>query len=59
MSMSNQNVGCQSINCGVCSCRHHMQDDTCKLQSIQVEPMCGCNSGEPCDESLCGSYQAK
>lgn len=59
MSTSNQMVGCQCINCGVSSCRHHAQDDTCKLESIQVEPMQGCHTGEPSDESLCGSYQVK
>lgn len=58
--MSSKNMGCQTIGCKVSSCSYHDEKESmCKLESIRVEPMCGCHTGEPCDESLCGSYKAK
>ena len=26
---------------------------------VEIEPQCGCHTGEPCDESLCGSYKSR
>lgn len=54
--------GKQTIGCTVVSCRHNDRGSFCELSRIQVEPMrgCeGCHSGDPADESLCGSYRAK
>ncbi len=46
------------IRCRVESCRFHCQgQDFCSLNSIQVEPCNGCGSGNPSDESCCGSYK--
>ena len=30
----------------------------CELSRIEVEPQCGCHTGEACDESLCGDLSA-
>ncbi len=58
--MSGNKAGCQTIGCGVSSCAFHNEsEDMCQLDSIRVEPMSGCHTGDPCDESLCGSYRAK
>jgi len=55
--MAFQNQG-QCIHCDVRTCKHHTRDDMCELDSIQVSPRDGCNSGN-CDESLCSSYRVK
>lgn len=55
MSFPTQN---QCIHCDVQSCKHHSQENLCDLNSIQVSPREGCNSGES-DESLCSSYHTK
>ncbi|MDO4568313.1 MAG: DUF1540 domain-containing protein [Clostridia bacterium] len=53
------NTGCQTIGCSVTSCRYNDSGCKCKLSSISVEP-CACeHTGDPADESLCGSYKAK
>lgn len=57
--MSKSKVGCQSIGCRVTSCAFNKSGQSCDLERIEVEPMCGCHTGEPCDESLCGSYKAR
>ncbi len=57
--MYKSKAGCQSIGCRVTSCKHNSEGCGCELDRIDVEPMCGCHTGEPCDESLCGSYRAK
>lgn len=57
--MDKSKAGCQTIGCQVESCMHHTEDSGCALNKINVEPMCGCHSGEACDESLCGSYKAR
>ncbi len=58
--MSGEKTGCQTIGCKVSSCSYHDEGaEMCRLDSIRVEPMCGCHTGDPCDESLCGSYKAK
>lgn len=59
MSKNNQ-VGCQTIGCRVVSCRHNENGAYCSLTRIEVEPCCdGCHSGNPEDESLCGSYSQR
>lgn len=46
------------IRCRVTSCENHCKDkDFCTLNSIQVEPCKCCTSGNPADESCCGSYR--
>lgn len=57
--MSETKAGCQTIGCRVTSCRYNSRGVDCELSRIEVEPQCGCHTGEPCDESLCGSYRAK
>ena len=57
--MQNSKSGFQTIGCHVTSCRYNGHGDECELPHIDVEPMEGCHTGEPCDESLCGSYRAK
>lgn len=50
----------QCIQCSVVSCRHLKKDEgRCGLQSIQVEPTPMAYTGEPADESMCGSYENK
>ena len=55
MSFPNKN---QCIHCDVESCKHHSGDGLCELESIKVEPRCGCHNGT-CEESECGSYHAR
>ena len=57
--MQNSKTGFQTIGCHVTSCRYNGGGDECELPHIEVEPMDGCHTGEPCDESLCGSYRAR
>ncbi|MDR0840042.1 MAG: DUF1540 domain-containing protein [Christensenellaceae bacterium] len=57
--MSKSKLGCQTIGCRVTSCCFNQTGNNCDLDRIEVEPMSGCHTGEPCDESLCGSYKAK
>ena len=47
----------QPIGCKVTSCAYNMSGCDCGLERIEVEPMCGCHTGNPEDESLCGSYK--
>ncbi|HHT86685.1 MAG TPA: DUF1540 domain-containing protein [Clostridiales bacterium] len=60
--MSHTKIGTQTIGCSVKSCRYNAEGNYCELSRIQVEPMQGtdkCHSGNPADESLCGSYMPK
>ena len=57
MSQNNPNP---CIRCRVSSCAYHCDDDQyCSLRAIQVEPCANCESGNPSDESMCGSYRRK
>ena len=49
----------QTIGCKVTSCAYNMSGCDCELERIEVEPMCGCHTGNPADESLCGSYKCR
>ena len=50
----------QKINCSVCSCRfHNGTKNLCELEQIKVLPCENCSTGNPKDESMCGSYQIK
>lgn len=49
----------QTIGCNVTSCRFNKRGCVCELESITVEPCCDCHSGDPADESMCGSYEFK
>ncbi len=51
--------GNQTISCHVTSCSYNKNGCDCELSRIEVEPQCGCHTGDPCDESLCGSYKQK
>ncbi|MCH5279781.1 MAG: DUF1540 domain-containing protein [Christensenellaceae bacterium] len=59
--MSQNQIGCQTIGCRVTSCRYNDKGSYCELSRIQVEPCCNhcSNSGNPADESLCGSYRPR
>ena len=49
----------QKINCNVASCIYNDEDkQKCVLDEITVEPCDECATGEPEDESMCGSYEA-
>ena len=50
--------GMQTIGCEVTSCQYNSSGAECSLNSIQVRPTMGNNSGEQ-NESLCGSYSHK
>ena len=51
--MSNQN-----IKCTVGSCRYNNLDTkNCNLKQIEVLACNNCMSGNPEDESMCGSYE--
>lgn len=58
--MSKDVIGNQTIGCSVKSCRHN-QGSYCALSRIQVQPCSGecSHTGNPADESLCGSYNAR
>ena len=48
----------QLINCGVCSCQFcDEENQRCKLTSIEIRPCSNNSSGNPEDESMCGSYK--
>ena len=57
--MSHGKAGSQTIGCAVISCRYNDEGSYCMLNRIEVEPCCDCHTGDPADESLCGSYMAK
>lgn len=60
--MSQSKAGCQTIGCTVRSCKFNSEGCLCSLARIEVQPQCGCedcSSGNPADESLCGSYKAR
>lgn len=53
--MSNQN-----IMCTVGSCKYNNHDTkACNLKQIEVLACKGCMSGNPEDESMCGSYKVR
>lgn len=55
--MSKKDVN-SDIRCNVNSCAFHCSgEDCCSLKSIHVDACPGCSSGEPKDESMCGSYK--
>ena len=48
----------QKINCTVESCEYNdTQTNKCELDQITVEPCSDYETGEPEDETLCGSYK--
>lgn len=50
----------QKINCTVDSCKYNDdQKQECELDQIIVEPCDDCNTGDPEDESMCGSYKTE
>ena len=57
--MPKQKAGCQTIGCRVASCAYNKSGCSCDLDQIEVQPRNGCHTGEPCDESLCGSYKSR
>ena len=62
--MSKDKIGCQTIGCSVRSCRYNDQGNYCELSRIEVKPCTKHDhnhtcTGNPEDESLCGSYQMK
>ena len=47
----------QKINCTVDSCEYNdTRGHKCELAEITVEPCADCGTGEPEEESMCGSY---
>jgi len=52
--MKNQRIGCR-----VDSCKFNQEDCTCGLSSIEVCACPGCGSGNPADETQCGSYKSR
>lgn len=57
--MSGTRAGTQTIGCRVTSCKHNESGCDCALTRVEIEPMCGCHTGEACDESLCASYKCR
>ena len=58
--MNNEKIGCQTVECSVKSCRHNERGNYCELSHIEVKPTTKhSHTGEPEDESLCGSYKMK
>ena len=50
----------QKINCTVESCVYNnCKSNACELHQIQVNACPNCSSGNPEDESMCGSYECK
>lgn len=50
----------QKINCTVESCAYNNSNEQkCQLEAINVEPCYDTDSGNPEDESMCGSFEAK
>lgn len=56
-AMKMLNKGHQKIDCRVCSCAHHTDDDVCDLDCICVQPMTGSNQKDAAGQTLCGSYK--
>ncbi len=57
--MKDTKIGYQTIGCSVTSCRYNKEGTNCDLNRIEVKPMNnydGSHSGDPAEESLCGSY---
>ena len=51
--------GKQLINCTVGSCEYNNQKNgKCELKDIIVKPCKNGNTGNPEDESMCGSYKS-
>lgn len=49
----------QVINCTVHSCEYNNQKtEKCELEDIIVRPCKNCNTGNPEEESMCGSYRS-
>lgn len=57
--MSKSKAGCQTIGCEVRSCAYNYEGTNCELDRIMVQPNSGCHTGNPAEESLCGSYKSK
>lgn len=57
--MSGIKAGTQSIGCRVTSCRYNHDGCDCSLSKIEIEPMSGGHTGQPCDESLCANYVSR
>lgn len=53
------NKGHQKIDCRVCSCQHHGENDVCDLECICVQPMNGADQGDAASQTLCGSYKCR
>lgn len=52
----NEKSGKQTIGCEVSSCKYY-KDSACDLRGIVVKPCCDhVHSGNPAEETLCGSY---
>lgn len=50
----------QKINCTVQSCKYNNCDyNLCGLNQINVKACSNCSTGNPEDESMCGSYSCK
>lgn len=49
--------GNQKIDCRVCSCEYHSEDDVCDLDCICVQPMTGATQQDAASQTLCGSYK--
>ena len=48
----------QKINCTVESCKYHNHNhNLCKLKQIEVQACTNGCTGNPEDESMCGSYE--
>ena len=47
----------QGLNCSVTSCKYNQHGNDCALQKIMVAPCINGSSGQPDDESMCGSYK--
>ena len=58
MNDKRSTVGEQTIGCEVTSCRYNGSGSCCELHRIEVRPCYGqdSTSGQPEDESCCGSY---
>ncbi len=52
-------AGQQTIGCEVNSCAYFKDEGMCNLNHIVVKPCHSCNTGNPEDETLCGSYKKK
>lgn len=49
----------QHIGCKVASCKFNDKERECSLNTIMVEPGPQGSTGNPADESLCGSYKTR